>query len=156
MSTQQEKYHKGMSGEYAVASELHRRNISAAVTFGNYKSADVIAFNSSSDRTAIIEVKTTSNPKWVVGGSPIPERSDRPWVFVHMPSNLKQPPRYFILLQHELHDLLKPIEDEYYKKYEVKHGKPYGDKSGVVNFSLHQAEQFEDQWEKIHSILTGK
>jgi hypothetical protein len=42
-SNQKRKYMLGLSGEFLVAGELLRREISAAVTYGNAKKADVIA-----------------------------------------------------------------------------------------------------------------
>ncbi|ASO31062.1 TPA: hypothetical protein RUZ63_003392 [Vibrio cholerae] len=155
MASQKEKYHKGMSGEYAVASELHRRLISASVTYGNYKSADVIAFSDKSEKSVIIEVKTTSKNKWVVGSSKLPPPSQKPWVFVHMPEDLNACPRFFVFTQSELHDLLEPIENEYYRKFKEKHGEDYGSRAGVVNLNLKQALPFENKWETLLSQLAG-
>lgn len=49
MSKQAVKYHLAMAGEYFVAAQLHRLGVSAAVTFGNAKTADVVAFHGISD-----------------------------------------------------------------------------------------------------------
>ena len=43
MSKQSTKHKLGLSGEFLVAGELLRRGITAAVTYGNAKKADVIA-----------------------------------------------------------------------------------------------------------------
>ena len=64
-STQSEKHRLGLTGEYLVAGELLRRGIDAAITYGNAKKADVVAF--SEERLLRIEVKTTSQIKWVLG-----------------------------------------------------------------------------------------
>ena len=47
MSKQAQKYHLSLAGEFYVAAELQRRGISAAVTYGNAKNADVVAFSMS-------------------------------------------------------------------------------------------------------------
>jgi hypothetical protein len=56
-SKQEQKYMLSLAGEFLVAGELLRRNMTAAVTYGNAKRADVVAV---SGRSAVpIEVKTT-------------------------------------------------------------------------------------------------
>jgi hypothetical protein len=114
MSSQTEKYHLAMSGEYFVAAQIQRLGVSASVTYGNAKSADVIAFTGSSDRVVAVEVKTTRQRQWVVGAH-IPAKSEKPWVFVHLPENSEEPPRFFVLTQSQLHAILAPQEAEYYR-----------------------------------------
>jgi hypothetical protein len=148
MSKQAQKYHLSIAGEFYVAAELQRRGISAAVTYGNAKSADVVAFSISGEKTVVIEVKSTSQARWVVGGK-VPPPSSKPWVFVHIPADAASAPRYYIALQSELHDILAPIGVEYRRKFREKHGVEYGDRPGVENLSLIQAQAFEGAWEKI-------
>ena len=58
---QAQKHMLGLAGEFLVAGELLRRNITAAVSYGNAKKADVVAMLG---RSAIwLEVKTTREPK---------------------------------------------------------------------------------------------
>ena len=148
MSKQDQKYHLSLAGEFFVAAELQRHGISAAVTYGNAKNADVVAFSISGDKAVVVEVKSTSQPKWVVGGT-LPLASSKPWVFVHLPIDPTDPPEYYIILQSELHDILTPIEEDYYRKFKEKHGIDFGDRKGVVNFTRKQAEPFKNQWAKI-------
>jgi hypothetical protein len=97
-----------LAGEFLVAGELLRRNMTAAVTYGNAKKADVVAV---SGRSAVpIEVKTTREPKWVIGNK-VPEPDDLIWVLVYLPYNEKQPPEFFVLRSAELHTILKPKEE---------------------------------------------
>jgi hypothetical protein len=110
-----------LSGEFLVAGELLRREISAAVTYGNAKKADVIAVNG---KIALpIEVKTTQEPKWVVGGK-VPEPNDSIWILVYLPRDDLQPAEFFVLKSLELHVILKPIEDAWLRKCQEKHGHP--------------------------------
>ena len=148
MIKQTQKYHLSLAGEFFVAAELQRRGISAAVTYGNAKSADVVAFSMSGEKAVVIEVKSTSQAKWVVGGV-LPPPSTKPWVFVHLPTELTEPSAYYVVLQSELHNILAPIENEYYRKFKEKHGEEYGDRPGVVNFPLKEAERFKNKWETI-------
>lgn len=143
-----EKYHLGMSGEYFVAAQLQRFGLSASVTYGNAKSADVVVFIEDSDRVVVVEVKTTRQSNWVVGGR-TPPKSEKPWVFVHLPEKNEDPPRFFILTQSQLHAILAPIDEEFDRKYTAKHGVEYGDKPGVVNISGKLLANYENEWRTI-------
>lgn len=148
MSRQSQKYHLSLAGEFYVAAELQRRGVSAAVTYGNAKSADVVAFSMSGEKAVVVEVKSTAQAKWVVGGK-IPAPSSKPWVFVHVPEDTQLPPSFFVLLQSELHEILAPLGDEYRRRFKEKHGVEYGERVGVENLTMKQAEPFRDGWSKI-------
>jgi hypothetical protein len=148
ISRQTQKYHLSLAGEFFVAAELQRRGVSAAVTYGNAKSADVVAFSVSGEKAVVIEVKSTSQPTWVVGGF-TPPPSPKPWVFVYLPVDQLEAPSYYVVLQWELHDILTPLDAEYRRGFKERHGVEYGDRRGVVNFTRVQAESFRNAWEKI-------
>lgn len=61
MKRQEEKYHLSMAGEFFVAAQLQRLGVSASVTYGNAKSADVVAFAKDKDIAVIIEVKSSGS-----------------------------------------------------------------------------------------------
>jgi hypothetical protein len=143
-----EKHHLGMSGEYFVAAQLQRLGLSASVTYGNAKSADVVVFTEGSDRVVVVEVKTTRQPEWVVGGR-TPAKSEKPWVFVHLPKESEEPPKFFVLTQSKLHEILAPLDEEFNRKYKEKHGVEWGDKPGVVNISRKQLAGYENKWGAI-------
>ena len=152
-SRQADKYHLSLAGEFFVAAELQRRGIAAAVTYGNAKKADVVAFSGGSFAVAI-EVKSTSSPRWVVGGV-LPQPSIAPWVFVHIPSISAEPPSFFVFSQLQLHELLSPRDTAYRRAFLAKHGEEYGDRRGVVNLSLTEAQPFRNQWRTIIDLLQG-
>ncbi len=133
-SNQKRKYMLGLSGEFLVAGELLRREISAAVTYGNAKKADVIAVNG---KIALpIEVKTTQEQKWVVGGK-MPVSNDSIWVLVYLPP-ASQPAEFFVLTGAELYESMKPRNDADQKKYVDKHGRPF---EGHGVYSVRHAAQ---------------
>lgn len=148
MSKQAQKYHLSLAGEFFVAAELQRRGVTAAVTYGNAKSADVVAFSASGERAVVIEVKSTSQPKWVVGGA-VPPATVKPWVFVYLPKDQTQAPCYYVLTQSDLESILGPLNAEYRRKFKEKRGFEYGDRRGVENLTRKQAEPFLNAWEKI-------
>ncbi len=151
MSRQAEKYHLSLAGEFYVAAELQRRGIAAAVTYGNAKKADVVAFSSGSHAVAI-EVKSTPGSRWVVGGS-VPQPSPDPWVFVYIPPTATDAPSFYVLNQSQLFEILSPVDVAYRRNYLAKHGEEYGDRRGVVNLSRGEAEPYRDKWATIVDLL---
>jgi hypothetical protein len=129
MSNQSRKHSLGLAGEFLVAGELLRRGMTAAVTYGNAKKADVIAVYG--EVAASLEVKTTSQQKWVLGGQ-LPENSEDIWVLVFLPEDEEQSPLYHVLTSAELRALVLPDHEAYNQRYRQKHGKDY-DKPGVVS-----------------------
>ncbi|MDX9695497.1 MAG: hypothetical protein RBT49_06865 [Bacteroidales bacterium] len=152
MLTQKEKYHTAMSGEYLVAAHLQRMNITASITYGNAKKADIIALSEDNRRCVLIEVKTSSKGRWPIGGR-VPNPSDNPWIFVHMPENINEPAEFFIMSQNEIYSELKLSEDEYLERYKIKHGHDYGNKPGVASMKKSIAEKYKDNWSTILNLI---
>ncbi len=159
MSSQAEKYHLAMSGEYFVAAQLQRLGVSASITYGNAKRADVIAFTGSSDRVVVVEVKTTGQPEWTFSGR-ISTKSEKPWVFVYLPENSNElpensnePPQFFVLTQSQLHAILAPLDDEFLRKFKEKHGVEFGEKPWVSNISRELLADYKNKWETISDQL---
>ena len=155
MSPQDQKYHLSLAGEFYVAAELQRRGISAAVTYGNAKRADVVAFSNADERVVKIEVKTTtSDDKWVIGNK-IPEQSQTPWVFVRIPEGDGHPD-FFVLTQAEINQILTPIAGEYRRRYLARHGKDF-EGPGVETLRLQHVQSHRSAWRKIvDRLLAGK
>jgi len=153
LSRQAEKYHLSLAGEFFVAAELQRRGIAAAVTYGNAKSADVVAFSLTGERAVVVEVKSTSTRQWVVGGA-VPAPSSKPWVFVHIPQSPEEPPSFYVLTQAELHSILAPLDAEYDRKFLAKHGEPYGTRAAVINLAQDHAASYKDAWKTIVGPLS--
>lgn len=146
MPSQKEKYSVGMAGEHFVAAELLRRGVSASVTMGNAKRADVVALNNDATRAVVTEVKSSPQKEWIVGNC-TPQASSQPWVFVHIPAD-NCPPRYFVLTAGELNAILAPGDAEYRAGFLTRNGRPFTGK-GVVKLKLAQAEQYENRWSTI-------
>jgi len=153
MSKQSQKYHLNLAGEFFVAAELHRLGIAAAVTYGNAKEADVVLLSKTGDKAVVVEVKCTSQPQWVVGGT-VPIPSSKPWVFVYLPSEQIEAPHYYVMSQAELHSIVSPADTEYRRRFREKRGIEYGDRRGVVNLKRSQAEPYLNAWKTITSQIT--
>ena len=149
MSKQSTKHKLGLSGEFLVAGELLRRGITAAVTYGNAKKADVIAVRG--DKALHIEVKTTSQTKWVIGNS-IPRNDDTIWILVFIPEDEAKSPSYFVLKGSDLHNILFPRHERYNENYLKKHGKPFEGK-GVFSVTQKDVVDTHSDWSKIKQAL---
>ena len=129
MTKHARKYATGLAGEFLVAGELLRRGVMAAVTYGNAKKADVVAFRAG--RAVTLEVKSTSEAKWILGDS-LPDDAASLWVLVFLPADTALPPEYFVLTSGELRDTLLPHWEAYMSRYVSKHGREFAGK-GVVS-----------------------
>ena len=152
MSRQAEKYGLGMAGEFFVAAQLQRLGLSAAVTYGNAKKADVVVYRHEAERAIVVEVKATCRNKWPVGGR-APAPSNQPWVFVWLPDDATLPPEFYVLSQRDLHELLQPGQEKYFAAYEARHGEPYGDRPGVISLTRTQAAPYRDNWQVIQKAV---
>lgn len=148
ISKQRLKYHLAMAGEYLVAAQLQRLQIASSVTYGNAKSADLIAFHPETERAIVIEVKTSSKGRWPIG-SRVPPPSSKVWVFVNLGIDITAHPEYFVLTQRQLHKTLADEETAYLERYRLKHGYEYGDRPSVARLLRQQAEPFRDCWSTV-------
>jgi len=150
MSRQSKKHAIGLAGEFLVAGELQRREIVAAVTYGNAKKADVIAV--AGDRAIVIEVKTTSQPKWTLGNH-LPEADSTIWVLVYIPKEDSDSPSYYVLTGKELHRLMLPEHRAYLAKYRKKNGKEF---TGKGVYSIKRSllgEEHLSAWGQVAEAL---
>jgi hypothetical protein len=159
------KYHLSLAGEYRVASELLKRGLNATVTFGNAKSADVVAYGSNR-RAIVVEVKTSQQGNFVTqfyNKYKTPTQQPHPdfWILVQVKVDAKGTfaERFFVLC----HEELALIQAERNREYWVRCGKIRDDQEvtweqcydltneghGVDNVLLANVEQHEDQWGKI-------
>lgn len=167
MGSQERKQLLSLAGEFLVAGELNRRLITASITFGASKRADIFAYHSDWKFPVRIEVKTTDKKKWVVGSKPLDSdnwRNDWFWVLVYIPrgiayeSNLTAEargatsPRYFVFTSKEIGRLTRHRMQRYNKRYKDKHGKDYTSKS-VHSISFDDASTYEGSWHKIQSFF---
>jgi hypothetical protein len=58
------KENLSMAGEYAVASEICRRNFYAQVTLGRLKRTDILVYNQETGKELRVEVKTKQGREW--------------------------------------------------------------------------------------------
>jgi hypothetical protein len=157
-----DKYHLSLAGEYRVASEFLKRGLNATVTFGNAKSADVVAYGPNR-KAVVIEVKTSQQKNFVTGfynkyATPEDEHPDF-WVLVQTNADATHgfTERFFILS----HSELSIIQAERNRAYLIRRGDVKEDEQlswedhyrfsqkGVDNVLLADVEEYEDRWDRI-------
>jgi len=156
------KYHLSLAGEYRVASELLKRGLNATVTFGNAKSADVIAYGSKR-RAVVIEVKTSQQKNFVTrfyNNYRTPEQ-EHPnfWILVQIKASSEHDSvdRFFILSHSELSVIQAKRNRAYWvQRGDVKEERDLSwedhyrlSQSGVDNVLLTDVEDHENKWAKI-------
>ena len=137
-----DKYHLGMAGEYAVCSELCKREYDASITLGNAKAVDIMVFRPNNSYCRI-EVKTSQTTKFVTNffqkyyDKTLNNHPDY-WVIVHIDKDNGQT-RYFILTHEELAEI------------QMKRNgmSTWGKVNGCDNVLLRDVAHCEDQWSKI-------
>lgn len=150
ITKQTRKHQIGLAGEFLVAGELLRRGISAAVTYGNAKKADVIAVEGT--RAVTIEVKSTQKARWVVGPrAPDPQQAAI-WTFVFLPEEDVRPPEFYVISGEDLHSLLKPKDDKYCAAYVAKHGVEFSG-NGVCSVARAELQPFKSNWSEVSKAL---
>ena len=153
MISQSEKYRLSISGEFFVAAQLQRLGVSASVTYGNAKRADVVAVFRETGKALAVEVKSLNKGRWPIGNR-VPSPSDQVWVFVHLPDDIAESPHFYILQQHDLHEMLAPGEAAYLARYKKKYGCEYGaSKPGVAAVNRNQLQDFKDNWCCVLKLL---
>ncbi len=141
MKNQEEKYNLNLAGEYAVCSELAKRNIQFNLTLGNKKAVDIIVLKEE-NKAITIEIKTTNKNRIVTGFFQKYKTPDVPhpdiWIFVIIDKLLVS--RFFILTHKEVAKI-QMKRNNMNKWQEIK--------NGVDNLVLSDIIDFENKWNKI-------
>ena len=158
-----ERHNLGIAAEFAVASELCRRNIYAQLTLGTRKRTDLLV----ETKTGMlrIEVKAKQGPSWP-NCKGIPSRQNRLLILVDFASKQEnQRPDFYILTSEDWLNLLNEECEERIAKGEVvlddenvplwvnqvnKYGQPY---SGL-GISVRQVVAQKERWDKIRDMTS--
>ena len=146
------KEHLMLAGEYAVASELCKRNAYAQITLGHHKSTDILL---ETENTVMkIQVKTKQGREWP-GISGISRPSDYLILVDLEKKNENERPDFYIL---NVTDWKKFIEGEKEKfpgveidnKLRIK----YPDGWKGLNIKSNQVESCKEKWDKIFTEIS--
>jgi hypothetical protein len=159
------KYLLGIAGEYAVATELCRRNIYAQLTLGTQKRTDLLV-SYETGRMARIEVKSKQRPDWPnCLGIASPEVFI---VFVDFERKTETDrPDFYILSLSDWNYLLQDALQSYLNKYPTRHARidehnilvlddevnKYGKPYRGMGIRPKQIQQHQDAWFKIMDYL---
>ena len=116
-----------LAGEYYVAAELHRRGVHATITYGNAKSADILAFSLDDERFARVEVKSSrpSNGSvlaWTGTLEGFLVKPNQFWVLCVVPDvgDDASGPRFFVFGSREMWSAIEAKRSEYASTKEGK------------------------------------
>lgn len=127
-----DKHITGLAGEFFVAAEMLKRDLSVSITLGNAKSIDLFAFNPRTQRTFTVQVKALrSKNQFLI--APRQVRREHVYVFVIL-NKLGVPPVYFITPGEVLSDQASRFGKDF----------QHPTKPGIRPQDL---EEFKDKWE---------
>ena len=140
--TQEEKHFLSLAGEFAVCSELLKRQVVASVTYGKHKATDVIIFDKNK-KVLTIEVKTSMQKRIVTGffQKYTTKETAHPdfWVIVNINKDNLQ--NEFYVLTHNEMATEQMKRNRMTEWHEVK--------GGVDNVMLSQLESYKNKWDTI-------
>ncbi|MEM3190452.1 MAG: hypothetical protein QW454_05480 [Candidatus Bathyarchaeia archaeon] len=144
-----------MAGEYAVASEICRRNFYAQVTLGRLKRTDILVYNPQTEKEVRIEVKTKQGREWpgirgIVGSQTL-------LIFVDFENKRdNERPDFYILDEKDWQDFLKKHVISNPKLDQIIEGYIPRWKDGYVGTSVrpHQIIEHKEKWEKQVRLLS--
>ena len=142
------KENLNLAGEYAVASELFRRDVLAQLTFGNRKKADILVLNEQNGRLFCVEVKAKQGNEFpAVKGI----TGDSFLVFVDFKGKTAQErPDFYVLSSKDW--------ENYIQQYVLPEGSVTIDKNNCPTWSdgfvgagvkPSQINQHKEKWEKL-------
>jgi len=142
----------GLVGEYAVASELCKRNVYAQLTIGHHKSTDILV--EKQNNMIKVQVKAKQSSEWP-SISGIMGMSDYLVLVDLQKKNENDRPDFYIL---DFSDWKKLVEEEKMKfpkleiddKFRIK----YPDGWKGLNIKSNQVESCKEKWEKIFAEIS--
>lgn len=154
MKKDYKKHLVGTAGELAVANMLCLHGWIPSLTSNNCPSFDVFAYDPDTQKSCVIQVKTTKdekgNKKSSFQLSFSHDKRDEwldnlncPYVFVHI--DIENKHRFYILSVATLKELVIRTDDEYFNKKREKPLNP----SYPVAIQLKDIVKFENKWENL-------
>ncbi|MGY0288674.1 MAG: hypothetical protein ACUX7D_08005 [Candidatus Methanodesulfokora washburnensis] len=149
-----EKENLSMAGEYAVASEICRRNFYAQVTLGHQKKTDILVYNPDSGKEVRIEVKTKQGKEW----PGIRGINDRQALLIFVDFENKRDterPDFYVLTADDWQDFLKKFVINQPNFKELIDGYIPVWKDGYKGTSVRpqQIAEHKEKWEKLKRLL---
>ena len=144
-----------LAGEYAVASEICKRNFYAQITLGRLKRTDILVYNPETEKEVRIEVKTKQGKEWP-GVKGIASEQEL-LVFVDFENKKEnERPDFYILNARDWQDFLKKYVINDPKFNRLIEGYIPRWKDGYIGAIVKpgQISQHKEKWEKLVEKLT--
>lgn len=136
-------------GQFAVASELTRRNYLVTLTLGNAPSKDLLC-QSPNGKNFSIQVKSLSSKGFfpLQKGLLNEEHPDLYFIFVFVPGKLDLELEFFVLTQRMLKEIWEH-EKLVEKEREEKRGKPYAVWADGISYNTLLRNGFKNSWNNL-------
>jgi len=144
-----------LAGEYAVASEICRRNYYAQITLGRLKRTDILVYNPETGKEIRIEVKTKQGREWP-GIRGINDNQSLLIFVDYQNKKATERPDFYILNADDWHEFLKNFVVNNINLKQLIDGYIPQWKDGFIGTSIrpHQIAQHKDKWDKLEKLLT--
>jgi hypothetical protein len=143
-----EKHYKTQwIGQFAVASELIRRDNLTSIPLGNTPVRDLVC-ESPNGKSFAVQVKSLSSKTYFPLQTHLVKKEIKNlfFVFVYIPKKVEQPLEYFILSHKKLLNVWKKEREEVNKR-EKKRKKPYVKWSEAISYKA--VSGFKDKWDLL-------
>ena len=149
------KENLSMAGEYAVASEICRRNFYAQITLGRLKRTDILVYNPDTGKEVRIEVQAKQGKVW----PKIKGINEKQALLIFVDFENKKDterPDFYILNAKDWQDFLKNFVINNPKLQELIDGYIPLWKDGYEGTGIkpNQIVQHKEKWNKLEELLT--
>jgi len=148
-----------MAGQFFVAAELCRRGAYAVTFAGNMPRIDILASNTDQTKTVHIQVKSKRKGTWqahfrldqLEEAISLPEDPSRFWVLVDIGEDNSQSPRYWIVPERRMLEIMRDNREKCRASPKDLRGKsPDWPHNAIVEKDLPQdARDVEGGWERL-------
>ncbi|MGC9086921.1 MAG: hypothetical protein ACP5IT_12080 [Thermoproteota archaeon] len=149
------KENLSLAGEYAVASEICRRNFYAQITLGHLKRTDILVYNPETGKELRVEVKTKQGREW----PGIKGINDNQTLLIFVDFENKKDterPDFYILNAEDWKEFLKNFVVNRPDPPELIDGYIPKWKDGYMGTGVRpeQITQHKEKWDKVEKLLT--
>ena len=138
MSGRTKEYFTQWAAQFYVAAELTRRGYLVALTLGNAPKTDLMVESPGGSRFAV-DVKGLRERNWWIVRHP---REDVFYVFVHVPENPEEPPRFCVMTGSEVREEVERYLEEARSRGKVIKETDYG-------LTWKTPFKHENRWDKL-------
>jgi hypothetical protein len=143
------RYRTQWIGQFAVATELTRRNYLVSMTLGNAPATDLLC-QSPNGKSFSVQVKALTSKGWFPFQKKILEKNmeNSYFVFVYIPTNIRKPLEFFVLSHKQFFEAWHKDKRELEER-EKRRGRPYKEWTEGISYKTLRSLDFQDRWDVL-------